>query len=81
MPQLTIDRLALHMPSTDPVQVRRLAVAVAERLAAYPLASSGDLGQLKINVPWPDGTTDDRLADAISNAILQAIDHETEQGA
>ena len=75
MPQLAIDRLALRMPSADPAQ--RLAVAVAERLAAHPLASSGDLGRLDVRVPWPDGATDDRLADAIAEAILHAMHHVT----
>ena len=75
MPQLAVDQLALRMPGADAAQARRLAVAVAERLAAHPLATSGDLGRLELRVPWPDGATDDRLADAIANAILQAMHH------
>ena len=75
MPQLAIDRLALRMPGADPAQAKRLAVAVAERLAAHPLANSGDLGRLELRVPWPDGATDARLADAIAHAILQAMHH------
>lgn len=74
MPQLAVDQLTLRMPGADAAQARRLAVAVAERLAAHPLAASGDLGRLDVRVPWPDGAAD-RLADAIANAILQAMHH------
>lgn len=77
MPQLTVDQLALRMPGADPAQARRLAVAVAERLAAHPLATSGDLGRLEVRVPWPDGASDTRLADAIAGAILQAMHQAT----
>jgi hypothetical protein len=77
VPQLAVDRLALRLPGTDPARARRLAVAVAERLAAHPVAAGGDLGRLDVRVPWPDGATDDRLADAIADAILRAMHHAT----
>ena len=76
MPPVDVERLTLRMPG-DADRARRLAVAVAERLAAVPLAVTGDLGRIDLRVPWPDGASDERLADAVAGAITAAVHHAT----
>lgn len=77
MTQLNVDRLSLRMPGNNSESAKRLSELVAEGLALHSLASGGEIGQIEVRVPWLDGTSDARLADAICKAIIQAIQHAT----
>ena len=74
MPGVSIDRLTLEVPAWPETAARRLAFAVAERLAAGSLAGvRGDVSTLCVDLPATDEIHPDRLADHIVSEILRQL--------
>ena len=74
MPGASIDRLTLEVPAWSETAARRLASAIAERLAAGSLAGvRGDVGTLRVDLPASHGVHPDRLASHIVSQILRQL--------
>ena len=74
-PNITIDRLVLHLPNLTPAQAKDLAHRVGAALAAaHPTLGSTSLPFLPIELAPRTPTGDiPRLADAIVRALLTQI--------
>jgi hypothetical protein len=75
MPSRNIDRLTLRMPDVEPSEAERLALLVAEGLAAWPVAASGQVGRLDVRVEARPGDEPAALARAIVAALVRQLDH------
>ena len=74
MPGVSIDRLTLEVPGWSETAARRLATAVAYRLAAGGLAEvHGDVSTLRVDLPAGDEVQPDRLASQIVCEILRQL--------
>lgn len=71
---VTIDALSLTLPGRDAAMGRRVATAVAERLArALPFGATPDLAHLRLSVQLAPGSSEEAMADAIANAITRSL--------
>ena len=72
---VTIDRLSLRVPGSDPELARRLAQLVAERLAAPLALGAGDgaLDRLRVRVDAAPGETPELLAGRIAAQIVRSL--------
>jgi hypothetical protein len=73
--QLSVDRLALHVPAMSEEEARRLAELVAQALSRWPEApaASGRVASVKAQVEGGTEKADTAaLADRIAQAALEA---------
>ena len=75
MPGISIDRLALHVPVFSDAEARRLALAVADGLAAagWP-RGTGDVSTLRVDLTAGAGVQPDWLAGQIVSEILRQLE-------
>ena len=74
MAEAFIDRLTLQVPGLSETKARRLALAIAEGLAAAGLpGGASDVSTLRVELTASADTGTDRLASQIVSAILQQL--------
>ena len=76
MAEAFIDRLTLQVPGLSETKARRLALAIADGLAAAGLpddGAAGDVRTLRVELAVSADTGPDRLAGQIVSAILQQL--------
>ena len=75
MGQISIDRLTLQVPGFSDAEGRRLALAVANGLAAAALPDgAGDVSTLQMDLTASPGVASDRLAGQIVAEILRQVE-------
>jgi len=75
MPGLSIDRLTLQVPGYSEAEGRRLALAVADGLAAAGLpGATGDVSTLRVDLTAGAGAGSDWLAGQIVAEILRQLE-------
>jgi hypothetical protein len=74
MTEVSIDRLTLQVPGFSEAEGRRLALAVADGLAAAGLpGGDGDVSTLRVNLTANAEASPDRLAGKIVSEILRQL--------
>ena len=76
MNRLAIDELRLRIPGADETAARAIAAQVAEELAARAVNAgpgAGDVGELRLTVPWKPGTATDEVVRQVVRELLRAL--------
>ena len=75
MNRVAIDELRLRIPGVDEAAARAIAARVADELAARADAGpgAGDVGELRLTVPWKPGTATDEVVRQAARELLRAL--------
>jgi hypothetical protein len=75
MPEISIDRLTLQVPGFSETEGKRLALAVADGLAAAALSrETGDVKTLRVDLTAVAGVERDLLARQIVSEIIRQLE-------
>jgi hypothetical protein len=76
MNRVAIDELRLRIPGVDEAAARAVAAQMAEELAARaadPGLGAGEVGELRLTVPWKPGTATDEVVRQVVRELLRAL--------